>query len=432
MRRPAPLLLLAVAFVAAACSAQMRQGRVVDPRTRAGIPDATITCGSRTVQSAADGTFGIDCSAERILVRAPGYRQAEYVSGQMGRNATLLLEPFSPRALYLTVYGVGSRPLREAALALIRKGYANALVIDIKGDRGIVPYPSSVPLTSSPGARAITTIRNLPELVRSLREQNIYLIARIVVFKDDPLAGARRDLAVTRRDGTLYRDREGLAWTDPFRPEVREYNIAIAVEAARAGFNEIQFDYVRFPDVSAALRFAEPTSQESRRRAIQQFLREARQRLAPYNTFLAIDIFGYVCWNTTDTGIGQVIEDLAPIVDYVSPMLYPSSFQYGIPGYRDPVNHPYEIVSLSLKKARGRVSISPVRFRPWVQAFRDYAFDRRAFDARAVQQQINAARDFGADGYMLWNAHNRYEPVLGAGADATARSKLAGRGNVSE
>jgi hypothetical protein len=218
---------------------------------------------------------------------------------------------------------------------------------------------------------------------------------------------SRPDLAVRTGNGDIFRDREKLAWTDPFRHEVWDYNIALAEEAARAGFDEIQFDYVRFPDAKD-LRLSESSTEMTRIGAITGFLTAARQALALYNVYLALDVFGYVCWNLDDTHIGQRIEDIIPLVDYVSPMLYPSGFQFGIPGYRNPVQHPYEIIRLSLDRALARTHVSPLRFRPWLQAFKDYAFDRRVFDADEVKAQITGAETFGADGWMLWNPRNVY------------------------
>jgi hypothetical protein len=142
--------------------------------------------------------------------------------------------------------------------------------------------------------------------------------------------------------------------------------------------------------------------------AISGFLREARKRLSPYNVFLSADIFGYVCWNLNDTSIGQTLESVAPYLDYLSPMLYPSGFQYGIPGYRIPTKHPYEIVYLTLKRAQERTGLSSLRFRPWLQAFRDYAFDRRFFEEREIRDQINGVEQFGSHGWLLWNPQNIY------------------------
>ena len=135
---------------------------------------------------------------------------------------------------------------------------------------------------------------------------------------------------------------------------------------------------------------------------------EARTRLYPYNVFLAADIFGYVNWNFNDTDIGQKLEELSPYLDYISPMLYPSGFQFGIPGYRNPVANPYEIVYLTLKKAQQRTQLPPVRFRPWLQAFKDYAFDRRYFAGKEIKDQIKAVEKFGSNGWMLWNPRNVY------------------------
>jgi hypothetical protein len=131
----------------------------------------------------------------------------------------------------------------------------------------------------------------------------------------------------------------------------------------------------------------------------------------PYNVYLTVDIFGYVCWNLDDTGIGQRVVEIAPLVDYISPMLYPSGFQFGIPGYPNPVAHAQEIVRFSLDRALARTHVSPLRFRPWLQAFKDYAFDRRVFDAREVKRQVSAAEEFGSDGWMLWNPRNVYTGI---------------------
>ena len=407
--------------------AQALDGFVRDSATGAAIADATVVLGNRRTMTNASGHFALDAQGEKIFARAPGYRAGTFDAAKVAKSdATLRLAPFKPRALYLTVYGIGSKKLREGALALIDSGAANALVIDIKGDRGLIPYPSALPLAKSDGARKVTTIPDLAGLITSLHEKGIYAIARIVTFKDQPLATARPDLAIKLAKGALYRDREKLAWTDPFQPEVRAYNIGVAIEAARAGFDEVQFDYVRFPDSPSRLRFAGPTNQRGRLDAISGFLAEARRDLTPYNVYLAVDIFGYVCWNLDDTGIGQRLEEIAPNVDYLSPMLYPSGFQFGIPGYRNPVSHSYEIVRHSLEQARQRLKISPLRFRPWLQAFKDYAFDHRLFDADEVAAQIRAAKDFGSDGWMLWNPHNVYS---GTGlAASTLKGKITALG----
>jgi hypothetical protein len=344
-------------------------GTIVDSESGAGIADAKVTVDAMVVSSDPAGRFHVDAVGDRVRVRAPGYRRQDVdVGGQTSPSLEIRLAPYAPKALYLSFYGIGSATLRDAALKLIRDTQLNAVVIDVKGDRGMVAYRSAVSLATEIGAQRIITIPNLTELLRTLHEKDIYAIARIVVLKDDPLAAARPDLAIKQQSGAVYRDREGLRWVDPTQHEVWDYDIAIAVEAAQAGFDEIQFDYLRFPD-SKQVRLPEPNTLAARTGAITGFIDAARQRLVPYNVFLAVDVFGYICWNLDDTHIGQRLEDLLPRVDYLSPMLYPSGFQFGIPGYSNPVAHVYEIVRRSLDRVRARTSASPRRRRPRLQAF---------------------------------------------------------------
>jgi hypothetical protein len=426
MKRPNPSHLrsafafLVLSAAASICNPALAYtGRVVDASTHAPLADAIITLGGLTARTNRDGTFEINGPADSIGFRAYGYmRETLPVSDFASGRRDVALTAFHPKALYLSFYGIGNAKLREAALGLIDTTQLNAVVVDVKSDRGMIPYRSSVALAERVGAERITTISDVSNLLEGLHRDHLYVIARIVVFKDDLLARAKPDLAVRRSSGAVFKDREGSGWTDPFNREVWNYNIAIAVEAAGLGFDEIQFDYVRFPDDSG-LVFSMPNTLENRLAAITGFLDEAQRQLAPYNVFLAADIFGYVMWNLDDTHIGQRLQELSSVVDYVSPMLYPSCFQYGIPGYRLPVAQPYEIVFSSLQEAQRRTGIPAIRFRPWLQAFRDYAFDRRLFGGPEIKAQIAAAQNFGTDGWMLWNPQNIYSPA-GLESDAPA------------
>jgi hypothetical protein len=385
--------------------------KVVDIFTRKPLKGAIVVSNhsSDIEQTDENGIFSIKNNGSKVGVRAYGYLRAEQaiIPTLSPAPQEINLFPFTPKAVYLSFYGIGDRSLRESTLKLIEETELNALVFDVKGDRGMIPYKSAIPLTSEVGAQKIRTLKDMNGLMSELKEKRVYTIARIVVFKDNLLALKRPDLAVKNQKGEIWRDRENLAWVDPFKKEVWDYNIDIAIEAAQYGFDEIQFDYVRFPDASEP-RFSMPKTEENRVKAISGFLMEAKKRLKPYNVFLAADIFGYVCWNLNDTLIGQKLEELISHLDYLSPMLYPSGFQYGIPGYRIPVANPYEIVYLSLKRARERSNLSSVRFRPWLQAFRDYAFDKRIFNGTEIRSQINAAETFGSHGWMLWNPCNIY------------------------
>ncbi|WP_297460784.1 putative glycoside hydrolase [Ferrovum sp.] len=399
------LLLLWSALSPVSTFAAPYVGTVLDADTRKPIENAFVTLGFTVARTDPDGKFTIDGNGEKLCIRAYGHVRREVPLNALDHGITL--NPFIPKAIYLSFYGIGDKALRASALGVIQRTEVNALVIDLKGDRGGVSFKSTTPLATQIGARKITTIEDIQALVSELHAKGIYAIGRIVVFKDDPLATARPDLALRTADGAVWKDREGLSWPDPFNKMVWRYNIDLAEEAARAGFDEIQFDYVRFPDSMEPI-YPAPNTEKNRVETISGFLAEARKRLVPYNVFLAADIFGYVAWNTDDTHIGQKLQNLAEVLDYLSFMLYPSGFKFGIPGYPDPVQHPREIVLLSLERAQQRSNLPAIRFRPWLQAFRDYAFDRRLFQTPQIRAQIEAADHFGSDGWMLWNPHNLY------------------------
>ena len=282
-----------------------REGTVVDGTTERPLAGVTVTVGDKAVLTDAQGKFKVAGGSEPIKVRLSGYRRETIAPADAGQNPqTVKLTPLLPKALYLTVYGIGAPFLLDPALDVIERSKLNALVIDIKGDRGLIPYPSALPLATKIGAQKLRTIPDLKALVSTLKAKNLYLIARIVTFKDTLLATAHPEWAVHGAGGALWKDREGLAWIDPFQKAAWDYPISVAEEAAAAGFDEVQFDYIRFPD-AGGMGYSEASTETSRVAAITGFLREAKRRLAPYNVFLAMDSFGYVCWNENDTGIGQ-------------------------------------------------------------------------------------------------------------------------------
>jgi len=409
------LVLLCTAAPAAA--ADVVWGKVVD-QSGQGLAQATVVCGDQRALTDADGDFLVPVAGGELVVKRSGYLSSRVA---VKDGSPVVLESFRPRALYLSFYGAGHKGIRGRAIDLIERTELNAVVIDVKGDRGGVPYPSTILQTHDIGAQSEITLPNIRSLLAEFKQRGIYTIARIVVFKDNLLAEACPQYAVTDSSGRPWKDREGLGWVDPHQTAVQDYNLKIAEEAARLGFDEIQLDYVRFPD-TARLHFSKPNSFENRVGAINTFLGRAKRMLDGYGTYLSADVFGYVCWNENDTYIGQHLETLLPNVDYMAPMLYPSGFSHGLPGYPSPMEAPYEIIQLSLQQALQRTQADPLRFRPWLQAFRDYAFDRRPFSAREIAAQIQAANDVGSNGYMLWNAANRYSDagVPGAGVSKVA------------
>jgi hypothetical protein len=387
-------------------------GIVLNSEDKQPVQNAVIFHNGEAVRSDASGQFTLNKlePGQPVLVKAVGYRQA-VASIPEDSKLKVELTAFDAKGLYLTHYGVSSRIIRNRVLGLIKESDLNALVLDVKGDRGLLSYKYDVPLASQDGAHKIPTIKDIKAFIHDLHQQNIYVIGRIVTFKDNLLANYKPEWAITdTRTQKPWTDNEGLAWVDPFRSEVWDYNIAIAREAAKAGFDEIQFDYVRFPTDGklSSARYSQTNNLENRVKTINGFLEAAYKALLPYNTYLSADIFGYVPWNYNDTDIGQRIVDVAQHVDYLCLMVYPSGYHLGIPGYRLPVSHPHEIVYYTLEKAKQRLDGQPKKLRPWLQNFRDYAFDRRPYTGSEIKLQIQACTEANTSGWLLWDPSNKY------------------------
>ncbi|MBM3221932.1 MAG: GTP-binding protein [Candidatus Rokubacteria bacterium] len=383
-------------------------GRVVDaqkqPLARVGVVNA-----GREIFTDADGTFALTKPTGSIVVKLSGYEKVTLTPRK--EPLEVVLKPRAIKAAYLTYYGVLDRGIRTRVLDLVAKTELNAVVIDVQGDRSWLLYKSEVPMVAAVGAQGPAVYKEFDALMAELKARGIYTIARIVTFKDNVLATARPDLAVMdARTGKPWIDNEKLAWADPFREEVWDYKIALAKEAVRKGFDEVQFDYVRFPTDGklSAAKYAKPNSKETRLPTIAAFLEKARKELGPTGAFVAADVFGYTAFNENDTDIGQRVEELAPHLDYFCPMVYPSGYHKGIPGYRNPVENPYQVVHESVRLTKKRSGTAPVKVRPWLQDFKDYAFDKRIFGVSEIRAQIKGSDDGGGTGWMLWNPRNDY------------------------
>ncbi|MBN1991478.1 MAG: LysM peptidoglycan-binding domain-containing protein [Anaerolineae bacterium] len=314
------------------------------------------------------------------------------------------------RALYVSYFAIGHAELRQHVFSLLDTTEFNAVVIDAKSDYGWISYPTQIPLAHEIEA-ARPTARDFDQVLQQFKARGIYTIARIVTFKDSPLAKSRPDLAVKiKESGEIWQDRENLSWSDPFLKPVWDYNVQVAVEAAQKGFDEIQFDYVRFPTASqaGAPHFSQEVNKETRVAAVTGFLSAMRGQLEPFGVKVAADTFGYTCWRKDDTLIGQDIERMARYLDVLSPMLYPSTFGSGIPNYKLAIAHPYEVVYESAKRAVERVSQLGCTVRPWIQDFPDYRFDRRVYGRAEIQAQIKGCFDAGSTGFMVWDPRVKY------------------------
>ncbi|MCL6450514.1 MAG: putative glycoside hydrolase [Acetobacteraceae bacterium] len=330
-------------------------------------------------------------------------------SGPSGRAFRLAREPVKPQAvrgLYMTGWTAGRPAEFLRLLALIDGTELNAAVVDVKDVTGRTTYPTRVPAAVAAGASS-SLIPDLRALVRELERRHIYPIARLVVFCDPVLARARPELAVSRAGGGIWRDRTGAGWTNPYLPQVWEYNLALAAEAVEAGFREIQFDYVRFPSDGFIQGCVYPGADgRPRSRVVAAFLSLARERLGRLGAVVSADIFGLVPSAEDDLGIGQYLEHLAPAVDILCPMAYPSHYAPGSFGLPDPDLEPRATVSRTLSDALHRLKRwdpAPV-LRPWLQ---DFSL-RNPYGPSQVRAEIQAVLDAGLESYLLWNPSNRY------------------------
>jgi hypothetical protein len=399
-------------------------GRVLDEE-RKPLVGASIVVRGIEVRTDADGVFKVEQVPPdaSLLVKIPGYEKLRIAPTKGAVEA--ILKPQAIKATYLTYFGVGDRGIRTRVLDLTARTELNAVVIDVKGDRGWVLYKTEVEQALAIGAHGPGTLREFDAMMADFKARGIYTIARIVIFKDNILANARPDLAVIdTRTGKPWIDNEKLAWVDPFREEVWAYNIALAKEAARRGFDEIQFDYVRFPTDGklGAAQYAKPVNKETRLPAIAAFLAKARREIGPTGAFLGADLFGYTAFNENDTDIGQRIEELAPHLDFICPMVYPSGYHKGIPGHANPMLVPYKVVHESVRLIRKRAGGTVAKVRPWLQDFKDYAFDKRIFGVPEIQAQIKGSDEAGGSGWMLWNPRNDY-----TGSALRAKDSLVAR-----
>ncbi len=356
----------------------------------------------------AEGRFVIeDGSAVRSLaVKMPGYRRLSVPITRTGQ-INLSLEPFEVHGIYIP-FGLLTVPkVITELLTLVDESELNAVVVDVKSDRARLAWPSELPLAQEIKAYQ-PDVMDLRKFLKACQARGIYTIARMVIFKDNLLAQKHPEWAVKRTDGQIYLDLEDLAWVDPFRQEVRDYNIALALEVAAMGFDEIQFDYLRFPSDGQikGLVYSRESTFESRTAAMAEFCAQARQALDLTPAFFSADVFGLtpLVEPSTDMGIGQRIEDIAPHVDYISPMAYPATYISGNLGLENPLVHPYEVVYGTVSKLRERAK---VKVRPWLQA---YSWRGVNYGTTELFKQRRAAEDAGSCGWLYWNAAGRYRP----------------------
>jgi hypothetical protein len=326
--------------------------------------------------------------------------------------------PDEVRGIYVSGWVAGGTKAMGKLTRLVEQTDLNAMVIDVKNDFGQVTYASQLSEVSRLGADATPAIKDLPALLKRLKAKGIYTIGRVVVFKDPHLARKKPEWAIRTKTGALWQDRKGVPWVDPYHPEVRAYNIAIAEEAARLGFQEIQFDYVRFPDnaeeMDKVVKYhnAEGKAKED---VIGGFLRDAKPVLNQAGAAVSADVFGLVTSSRDDMGIGQTWRQVAPAVDVVSPMTYPSHYSSGMYGIEHPDLQPGKVISHAMKDAvyRNRIlkdeGLKPGIVRPWLQAFTaTWVHPHQEYRAGEIEQQVRAAKRAGVRQFLLWSSNCKY------------------------
>ena len=324
-------------------------------------------------------------------------------------------QSFDPiKALYVNAWAFGSSKLAQL-VRLADSTEINAFVVDVKDDTGCLLYPSEVKVAQEIGATKCVRTKDVQSRLDTLRAHNIYAIARIVVAKDPLLAERKPQWSVQNRDGSgLWRDRIDIAWVDAYNDSVWIYAAQLAAEAIHLGFNEVQFDYVRFPDepkeAMAQAVFSARKPGETQREGVQAGIAILTKRLQPLGAPVTFDIFGLTSSATGDLGIGQVWEDFVSVADVVLPMVYPSHYYKGSYGLAWPNGEPYRVVRDALSEAleRSRPLARAATIRPYLQAF---TLGRRKprYTPHEIREQIRAAEELGIDTWVLWNPRSVYQ-----------------------
>ncbi|HYU51566.1 MAG TPA: putative glycoside hydrolase [Gemmatimonadaceae bacterium] len=356
----------------------------------------------------------VDAGAEAgKLTLAPATKSAEPFPNRRKDSAVHVPTPDTLRGLYVNRWAaLGSKLTRLIGVA--KKTEVNALVIDVKDDRGFVLYRSNVALAREIGADTADghwmSSSKLRAVLDTMIANGIYPIARIVVAKDPLLARKRLDLAIKRKsDLKPWLDKNGHPWLDPHQRAVWQYAADLAREAYEIGFSEVQFDYVRFPDEKRLI--AETVYPLANGRTRAQVIREqlgfVRSALKQQGIRVTADVFGLTATDTTDMGIGQQWEMFVDQVDVVLPMIYPSHFARGTYKLRNPNAHPYKTIDNALKDAIARsASISnAAKIIPWYQ---DFTLGRPRYSVAEIRAQKKAGYDNGFQSWILWNPKSNY------------------------
>lgn len=391
----------------------------------------------------ADGTFEIKVTGQinkwakikyqKNLKNKEGWIKAENLNKEFNSviSADLKNIDFSPvekpnftekpkktnvRGIYLTVYSAASDKKMDELIALTKRTPINAFVIDVKDDSGHLLFKTDAEKTYLGENKKYYPIADMEKFMKKLKDNNIYTIARIVSFKDPRYAKKNPDKAIIKRaDGTPYTNSDGVIWVSAHDRNLWKYNIDVAKEAAKLGFNEIQFDYVRFPasnggKLDKQLDYRNVKS-ETKPETIQKYLKYARKELQPLGVYISADVYGQVGSSADDMGLGQHWETVSNEVDIISPMAYPSHYGNGVYGLSVPDANPYATIYRSTIDGVNRNNniTYPANVRPWLQAFTaKWVKGYIPYGKKEIDAQVKALKDLGINEYLLWSPSNRY------------------------
>lgn len=355
--------------------------------------------------------------------------------------------PKPVKAIYMTACVAGTPSFRDTLVALIERTEINSVVIDIKDYSGGISFNPESEVLKGAWEHAGCGARDMEEFVQTLHSKDIYVIGRITVFQDPYYTGVRPDLAVHRADGSVWRDFKGLSFIDVSAKEYWDYILTLAEESYNIGFDELNFDYVRFPSDGPMQDIVfTHTGAKDEQEALEEFfvylseeladperyadMRHENTGRASSTPYASVDLFGMTTTNTDDLSIGQVQERAAPYFDFVAPMVYPSHYPKSFLGLGNPNDHPYKVVNYAMSEGVRRMvstttvvdgflherigtSTPPIyekpaytadKFRTWIQDF-DYGGD---YDAADVRAEIQASYDAGVHSFMIWAPSNIY------------------------
>jgi len=382
--------------------ANVLQGRVVDA-TGIGLPGAEVRLGDVTTMSGDFGSFEIVAAEPGTIEVSKAAWETSSVDwqGETGR-VDVTLDPFTVKGIRIYAPVAGDDAQFDALLRLADSTEINTFVFDTKSEGGEVNYESKVPEAIEAGG--IFPEYDVEKRLAQAKAHGLYTITRIVTFQDHYASQLHPDWAIHTPDGSVWTNAKGLGWMDVTNPNSWQYPIDLGVEACKLGFDEIQFDYVRFPtdgDLSQIVMAGGDMDQAGRVAAVSAYLEEARNQIHEAGCAVSADIFAIVLSVGNDQGLGQKVEELSWAVDAISPMIYPSHYSRGWLNLDNPNDYPAEVVGQALSAGMPRLEGGAL-MRPWLQAF--------SWSPDQVQASIKTAEDAGA-GWMLWNALSQFEPA---------------------